>query len=354
LRALDSTIAEIRTISHLLHPPDLELMGLRASLAWYVQGFRERTGIQTDFEAPDELPTLPAAVSTVIFRVAQECLTNIHKHAPASRVTLRLVIGDNQLQFEIIDNRKGVPNLDSCRQGVGILGMQERIAELNGTMRIESGHGAGSSVYATIPLLEGMPAPIPSTYAAKNRAIRILVVDDHPAIRHGVRTVVTGQPDIIVCGEASNTTEAVQLASKLSPDVMILDLKLGDQNGWSVVRELQNNQSATKILIYSFFEERYFTSSAYRAGCAGALSKNCNANLLIEAIRTIHAGGKFFLANTQRNPSESEVQKFSSWLLKISECLANRAGSDSRCDTHLIGWSHNIFHKEFISPAVLT
>src|SRR5215469_15320070 len=134
MRALDSVIQEVRTVSHLLHPPELELMGLRASLAWYVDGFQQRTGIRTKLDAPSELPPLPSDSATTLFRVAQECLTNIHRHAQASSVVVRIEVTQGELQLEVSDNGKGFADLNACRQGIGILGMQERLRELGGKL----------------------------------------------------------------------------------------------------------------------------------------------------------------------------------------------------------------------------
>jgi len=292
LSALDSTIAEVRTISHLLHPPDLDLMGLRASLAWYVQGFKQRTGIETDLDAPDELPVLSPSANTVLLRVAQESLTNIHKQA--SQASLRLAIGSNELQLEVADNGKGFADLGACRQGVGILGMQERVAELGGTLRIESGPDAGSSVLVTIPLLAETQPSLPCQSVPKDGAIRVLVVDDHPAIRDAVRTVLAAEPDMIACGEACNAAQAIELAGKLRPNVVILDLQLGDVNGWTVVRELHAKNSPAKIVIFSHFDERYAGASAYRGGCNGFVSKSTDTIELTDAIPIVHGGGSYF------------------------------------------------------------
>src|SRR5215469_9622258 len=297
-RILDSAIAEVRTISHLLHPPDLDLLGLRATLTWYLEGFGQRTGIQTELDAPEELPPLPAAADTALFRVMQECLTNIHRHAEASHVFVRMRSTPAEFQLEVSDNGKGFADLNSCREGVGILGMQKRLAELGGTLRIESGRTAGSSVFATIPLADSALVAIPPQRSLREGTIRVLVVDDHPAIRCGIRTLLGSEPEIEVCGEAASADRALQLAAKLQPDVMILDLQLGDRSGWSVVRDLRASHSPTKILIFSHFEEDYFAYSAYRAGCDGAVSKTCDARLLTDAIRYIHAGGKFFSRKT--------------------------------------------------------
>src|SRR5215467_1267362 len=187
---LDATLSEIRTLSHLLHPPNLELLGLRASLEWLVQGFEQRTGIQAYLEAPGSLPSFSPAAMTAVFRIAQEALTNVHRHSEASRVKLRVTIGLSELELEVADNGKGFADVEACRQGVGILGMQERLAELGGTLRVESGRDAGTSLFAMVPLEAGEqpPAVGPPDFTLRETVANILVVDDHPAIRQGLRT----------------------------------------------------------------------------------------------------------------------------------------------------------------------
>jgi len=129
----------------------------------------------------------------------------------------------------------------------------------------------------------------------------VLVVDDHPALRCGVCTVLSDQADMVVCGEASSGKQAVELATELQPDVMLLDLQLGDFNGWSVVRELRSAQLPTKIILFSHHDERYVCGSAYRAHCDGFVSKAWDTNKLTEAIRTVHKGQKFFGLNAVRH-----------------------------------------------------
>jgi len=293
-RTLDSAMAEVRTISYLLHPPDLDLMGLRATVAWYLEGFGQRTGVQAELDAPEEPPPLPAGTDTALFRVVQECLTNIHRYAEASHVVLRMRFTPAEVQLEVSDDGKGFADLNACHEGVGILGMKERLSELGGTLRIESGHGVGSSVFATIPLARPAPVSIAPQRSPREGITSVLVVDDHPVMRRGIRTLLGAEHDIDVCGEAGCAAEAIQLAAKLQPEIVILDLQLQDHSGWSVVRDLRSAQLPVKILLFSHYDEQYFADAGYRANCEGAVSKASDPKLLIEAIRTIHAGGKFF------------------------------------------------------------
>src|SRR5262249_36054704 len=91
-RLLDEAISEVRTVSHLLHPPTLDLMGLRSALLWYAEGFEQRTQIRTFVAIPDSLPHLGADIETALFRIVQECLTNVHRHANATRVAIEVAV----------------------------------------------------------------------------------------------------------------------------------------------------------------------------------------------------------------------------------------------------------------------
>ena len=82
--------AEIRTVSHLLHPPMLDLLGLRSSILWYAEEFQQRTQIQPSVEVPESLPKFGPTDETALFRIVQEYLTNVHKHAQASNVAIRV------------------------------------------------------------------------------------------------------------------------------------------------------------------------------------------------------------------------------------------------------------------------
>ena len=146
---VDAVTAEIRTVSHLLHPPMLDLLGMRSSIVWYVEGFQHRTGIQASIELPESLPKFEGAAETALFRIVQECLTNVHRHASASTVVIKVSV-DGDFHLEITDDGAGFP--DGFRDGIGLHGMRERVHELGGEFRVESGNQAGSSIIVRIPL----------------------------------------------------------------------------------------------------------------------------------------------------------------------------------------------------------
>ena len=148
--AVDKVIAEIRTMSYLLHPPTLDVIGLKSSIVTYAAEFQRRTGIETSLEAPESLPRLEAATETSLFRIIQECLTNAHKHAKASKILITVAVSGEAIQIGITDNGDGFP--EGFREGFGIHGMRERAKELGGTISVESLINIGTSIIVRIPL----------------------------------------------------------------------------------------------------------------------------------------------------------------------------------------------------------
>jgi PAS domain S-box-containing protein len=147
---------EIRTTSYLLHPPLLDEAGLSAALSWYVQGIVERSGISIDLSISDNLGRLSPDMELAIFRMVQECLTNIHRHAESKTASIRIARENESIRIEVQDHGKGISperltEIQSRNAGVGIRGIRERLRHFNGEMKIES-NGSGTRVLASIPI----------------------------------------------------------------------------------------------------------------------------------------------------------------------------------------------------------
>lgn len=148
---------EIRTISHLLHPPLLDVAGLASALRWYVDGFSERSNIKVSLDIPDEFGRLSDEMEIAIFRMVQECLTNIHRHSGGTSAVIRVHEEDHRVLVAVRDEGKGIPPekqlelSSSGRTGVGFRGMRERLRQLGGFLEIRS-NGAGTTVTATLPI----------------------------------------------------------------------------------------------------------------------------------------------------------------------------------------------------------
>ena len=157
VRLVQELSRELRTISYLLHPPLLDEVGLASGLRSYLDGFRERSKISVDLEIPEDLGRLQQDLETAIFRIVQECLTNIHRHSESPVAKIRISRSASEVGLEVEDRGKGIPQekreaMDSRgTPGVGIRGMRERLRQLGGTLEIKS-DGRGTLVVARLPV----------------------------------------------------------------------------------------------------------------------------------------------------------------------------------------------------------
>ena len=148
---------ELRTMSHLLHPPLLDEMGLSSALEWYVDGFGKRSGILTTLELASDFGRVNSDLEIAVFRLVQECLTNVHRHSGSSKAVVRLKRSRQAVTLEIEDEGHGIAPekksllLGSGPVGVGLRGMRERVLQLGGTLHIDS-EDRGTTIRAMFPI----------------------------------------------------------------------------------------------------------------------------------------------------------------------------------------------------------
>jgi PAS domain S-box-containing protein len=147
---------EIRTMSYLLHPPLLDETGLSGALHWYIQGMAERSGLQISLQVSETLGRFRDEIELAMFRIIQECLTNIHRHSGAKTASVELVNEGGDLSLKIQDDGKGIPaeKLEAIRlqsSGVGMTGMRERVRHLGGGMHIDSNE-RGTMIAVRLPV----------------------------------------------------------------------------------------------------------------------------------------------------------------------------------------------------------
>jgi two-component system NarL family sensor kinase len=143
------TVKEIRVVSYLLHPPQLDESGLPSALRWYLDGFSERGDIIAELVISDGFGRLPQDLETGLFRIVQECLTNIHRHSGSKTAAIHLCRSADEVQVEVRDFGTGMAR--ELSHGVGLRGMKERVEEFGGTLSIQSG-STGTAVTAKVPL----------------------------------------------------------------------------------------------------------------------------------------------------------------------------------------------------------
>jgi signal transduction histidine kinase len=153
----DCAIQEVRTISHLLHPPLLEELGFLPAARWYVDEYGKRSQVKVSLIIDEPIERLARDVEIALFRVLQEALTNVYRHSGAQSVDVRIICRDQQVTLTVADDGRGIPHEVLVRfrggaaPGIGLAGMRERLAEFGGEIRVEASSG-GSVVQAIIPM----------------------------------------------------------------------------------------------------------------------------------------------------------------------------------------------------------
>ena len=163
-----NALGELRNLISDLRPPQLDDLGLAAALRWYVQSYEQRRQIAMHFRVEGDDSGLPAEYRTVLFRIAQEALTNIAKHAQATSAEVRLAVELRAVRLDVRDDGCGfdpqlVAKLETDRQaGWGLVGIRERALLLGGDCRIDTSPGAGTHLQVTVPLPDKIAAAIPA------------------------------------------------------------------------------------------------------------------------------------------------------------------------------------------------
>lgn len=153
---LGRAIQQVRSVSHLLHPPLLDEVGLCSALRQYLEGFTKRSGIETSVNLPSrELPRFKPELETAIFRIIQEALTNVLRHSEARKAWITIDALDSQVTVTVRDDGKGIPKhvaeLRSGSVGIGISGMRQRVKEFGGQVHLQNAN-PGTLVEVAIPI----------------------------------------------------------------------------------------------------------------------------------------------------------------------------------------------------------
>lgn len=300
---------EIRTLSYVLHPPLLDELGLNTAVEWFAQGFETRTGIPVTVDIPADFVRLGPEAEVALFRVVQESLSNVHRYSGSATAFVRATSSDGEARIEIGDYGKGMnaetktPTLSMTPLGVGIQGMKERLRQLSGTLEITSRPGKGTLVTAILPI-SARPAEVPDLYEETSiptapvpsaREVeegsrwrkRILIADDHDVLRRGIRTMLEGDPDLEICGEAVDGRDALEKTLAQGPDLVILDINMPIMNGLDVLRQIVRYRPQTKVLAFSVHDSKQIVEEILAAGAHGYLSKATAGQHLVQEVKSL-------------------------------------------------------------------
>jgi signal transduction histidine kinase len=156
-KIIDDALVKTRSLSHSLRPPMLDDLGLLPAVSWHIKEFTARTNVQVDLQHHDLPGRFPEQVEIAAYRIVQETLTNIARHAQVHEATVTLWANQSGLGIEISDRGAGFDQTATLANasGVGLTGMRERVASLGGSLTITSAPGTGTSVTVELPLAAG-------------------------------------------------------------------------------------------------------------------------------------------------------------------------------------------------------
>jgi two-component system NarL family sensor kinase len=306
---------EIRTLSYLLHPPLLDECGLASAVLWYAEGFKKRSGIHLNVAIDEELVRLTTDAETALFRVLQESLTNVHRYSGSPSAEIRIFQSASKVHLEIVDHGKGVKAgterpafAGAPTLGVGIPGMRERIRQLGGQLEVEFSN-EGTRVHASLPVEASAEESVSQStselfrdkenFQANPRQRpevrrRILIADDHEVMRRGLRGLVESQEEWSVCGEAIEGNEAISKTRELHPDLLILDVSMPGVSGIEAALQILKDDPNMKILFFTMYDSPQMMREISNVGAWGYVAKARAGNDLVDAVRIILDGKKFF------------------------------------------------------------
>jgi PAS domain S-box-containing protein len=310
---LEEAIAAARSLNFELFPPVLQRSGLPAALSWLADWTHDKYKVDVRVHADPRADSARKDVRTLLFESVRELLFNAVKHAQADRITLELTLdAADQLCITVSDQGIGFDpaGLDyrstASQVGWGLFSIRERITLLGGRFDIESAPGKGTRVQLVAPRGDthgSVAAPVVSTFApiaaavsgdngrASEDALRILIVDDHAAVRKAFRDILEQRPQLAVVGEASNGFEAIAHAHTLRPEVILMDISMPHMDGIEATMRIRAELPAIQIFGLSMQPRSAAAEAIEQAGAAGYFVKGIDMQRLIEHLLAVHASG---------------------------------------------------------------
>jgi PAS domain S-box-containing protein len=298
---IDESIRTSRSLTAELSPPILHDAGLNAGLEWLGKRMADTQGLFVDLTA-EQIESLPEDLTILLFEAVRELLFNVVKHAGTRTACIQVSRLEESLQVTVSDQGVGfdpnaLPPAGEAGKGFGLFSIRERLELFGGKLEIESAPGRGSRFIISAPITPMPPRPVsvaelPSEIISKliplhtpGRKIRVLLADDHAVVRQGIANLLNNEEDIEVVGAAANGQEAVNLAARLMPDVILMDMSMPKLNGVEATRLIHNDHEDIRIIGLSMFDESEKAQAMRDAGAVSYLSKSGPAEELIHAIR---------------------------------------------------------------------
>jgi PAS domain S-box-containing protein len=288
-----------------LSPPILHKGTMSQVLFWLAEWVHDKHGLRVTVDADERANPQSEEIRTLLFQAVRELLLNTVKHAGTKSAMVQLRnLDEKQVQVIVRDEGAGFDPQARKEQptgGFGLLSLRERLEALGGHLEIDSSPGQGTQTTVTVPagLLQAKPvaseadqaAPLEGrgeaaeTAALYPRGIRVLLADDHQMVRNGLAELLERNADIEVVGQAANGQAAVEMARRIRPDVVLMDVDMPELDGVEATRRIVKEQPDIRVIGLSVFTEPAKSEAMRSAGAVGYVPKSSSLDALIAAVR---------------------------------------------------------------------
>jgi PAS domain S-box-containing protein len=308
---LEEAIGAARSLNVELFPPVLQHAGLPAALRWLANWTHDKYKLPVHVVADPRADSGRKDVRTLLFESVRELLFNAVKHAQADSATLELALDDDdQLCITVSDQgvgfeREGLAHRSEGGQvGWGLFSIRERLTLLGGRFELDSAPGKGTRIRLVAPRGAAQPAVAGRAISTDTPAgaisvlddgrsapdaLRILIVDDHAAVRGALRDMLNAQPELSVVGDASNGFEAIASAHTLRPDVILMDIAMPHMDGIEATSRIRAELPDIQVLGLSMQPRSAAAAAMEQAGAAGFFVKGIEMQRLVEHLLAVHA-----------------------------------------------------------------
>lgn len=301
------TIKASRALTAELSPPILYEGGLSAALKWLARWMNENHGFKVVLHSDPQLDPEREDITVLLFQSIRELLLNAVKHSGVSKARVEMLPGESDfLCIRVSDQGTGFDPAGFWENsqettGFGLLSIRERLTLLGGRLDVKSAPGKGTAFTLVAPSgktaagkasqsPDRKEAPDPESTATVcntggGRKIRLMLVDDHAVMRQGMSSLLSYHYDIDIVGEASDGEAAVDLARKVNPDVILMDISMPRMNGIEATRIIHSESPHIRIIGLSMFDAADQQSAMLAAGATAYCSKSGRTDDLMAAIR---------------------------------------------------------------------
>ncbi len=305
---LDESVTTSRSLTAEMSPPILYEGTMRQVLEWLAQWMRDTHGLSVHLAVDEEANVQEEDFRVLIFGIVRELLLNTVKHAGVSAAAVRMTRADgDRVQVVVEDDGAGFdPNNMQPDEagGFGLFGIRQRLAALAGRIEIDSAPDHGTRITLIVPadlqtavtadaVLPERPdrkthvtgQAVDTTETPARETIRVLLADDHTVVRDGLAKLLQLQPGIDVVGRAADGIEARDMAFRLRPDVVVMDVSMPGLSGMDATRQILAERPGTCVIGLSMHTERDIATAMRESGAVGYLAKSTPPEALIAEIR---------------------------------------------------------------------